>query len=340
MLRIRPTYLALGFVLVARMLCAGQGINNDRQTNAQILVRVTFENERPAGDQIHVELLTDAGVPVANAFTDQEGRASFRVTFPGAFRLEASGTAIQGTTSTTFRVEDMDKSRTVFVKVKPKVDTSAATSKPNTPAVTSATELRIPSDAQKAFHKGLEAWEHHDLPKAAEYFEKAIAIYPAYDTAYNNLGVMYYQSNQVEKARSAFEKSVALNEKNADADRNLARILINDGNFVRAQELLKKSLLVEPLNPVTLTLLCVAQAQSGDIDGALATARKTHQLPHEGYPLVHYIAGRALEQEGKPQQAYTEYETYLSESPNGAEAQQVRSALAHLTAASTHNSSQ
>jgi tetratricopeptide (TPR) repeat protein len=181
----------------------------------------------------------------------------------------------------------------------------------------------------------MDAWEHRDFQKAADYFEKAIAIYPAYDTAYNNLGVMYFQTNQAEKARAAFEKSVALNEKNADADRNLARILINDGTFTRAQDLLKKSLLVEPLNPVTLTLLCVAQAQSGDADGALATARKTHQLPHEGYPLVHYIAGRALEQKGNPQQAYTEYETYLSESPNGAEAQQVRSALAHLTAAST-----
>jgi tetratricopeptide (TPR) repeat protein len=227
----------------------------------------------------------------------------------------------------------MDKSKSVFIKVKPKIDASAATSKPNTPAVTSATELRIPSDAQKAFHKGLDAWEHHDLARAAEYFEKAIAIYPAYDTAYNNLGVMYYQSNQVDKARTAFEKSVALNDKNADADRNLARILISDGNFSRAEELLKKSLMVEPLNPVTLTLLCVAQIETGDTEGALATARKTHQLPHEGYPLVHYIAGRALEQEGKPQQAYNEYETYLSEAPNGAEAAQVRSALARLTAA-------
>ena len=207
--------------------------------------------------------------------------------------------------------------------------------KPNTPAVTSAAELRIPQMRKKPSTKEWTRGSTSDFQKAAEYFEKAIAIYPAYDAAYNNLGVMYYQTNQLEKARAAFEKSVALNEKNADADRNLARILINDGNFTRAQDLLKKSLLVEPLNPVTLTLLCVAETESGDADGALATARKTHQLPHEGYPLVHYIAGRALEHEGKPQQAYAEYETYLSESPNGAEAQQVRTALSHLTAAST-----
>ncbi len=333
--RIRCTFLALGSLLLIPVLCSGQGVDNNRQTNAQILVRVTLDNERSAGDRIHVELLTGVGVAVANAFTDADGRVTFQVTFPGEYRLQVEGSTLQGSASATFRVDDLDKSKTVFVKVKPKISQTEATSKPNTSPVTSAAELRIPSDAQKAFRKGMDAWEHHDIPKAAEYFEKAIAIYPAYDAAYNNLGVMYYQSNQVEKARQAFEKSVALNEKNADADRNLARILINDGNFVRAQDLLKKSLLVEPLNPVTLTLLCVAEAQSGDIEGALATARKTHQLPHEGYPLVHYIAGRALEQEGEPQQAYTEYETYLSEAPSGAEAQQVRAALAHLTAAST-----
>ncbi len=209
-------------------------MDTGRSTSAQVLVRITFENERPAGDRIHVELLTDAGVSVSNAFTDQEGRVTFHLTFPGAYRLQVSGSTLQGSTVATFYVEDQDKSKTVFVKVKPKVEQDGATSKPNTPAVTSAAELRIPSEAQKAFHKGMDAWEHHDTQKAAEYFQKAIELYPAYDTAYNNLGVMYYQANQTDKARAAFEKSVALNERNADADRNLARILIQDGNFSRA----------------------------------------------------------------------------------------------------------
>ena len=63
--------------------------------------------------------------------------------------------------------------------------------KPNAPPVTSAAELRIPADAKKAFHKGMDAWEHNDFPKAAEQFEKAVSLYPQYDTAFNNLGVMY-----------------------------------------------------------------------------------------------------------------------------------------------------
>jgi Tfp pilus assembly protein PilF len=145
---------------------------------------------------------------------------------------------------------------------------------------------------------------------------------------------MYYQMGQTDKARAAFERSVALNDKNADGDRNLARMLIHDGNYTRAQDLLKKSLIVEPLNSITLTLMCVTQIQTGDDNGALATSRKVHQLPHEGYALVHEVAGQAYEHLGQLQNAAIEYETYLRESPNGPEAPQVRNALTRLTAAS------
>lgn len=319
-------------VLLCAVVAHAQ-ITSGRVTSVDLLVRVTLPSDQSAGDRIRVELLNDQGTPVGETFTNSEGRASFHVTAAGAYLLKASGIPIEGTVTETVRIEDMDRSRTVFLRAKPKVDsTTVSSSAGKQPTVTSAAELRIPSDAQKAFHKGMDAWERKDFDKAAQHFQKATELYPAYDTAYNNLGVMYYQTNQMEKAREAFEKSVALNDKNADADRNLARILIHDGNYARANQLLKRSLVVEPLNPVTLTLLCVSDIESGDLDGALAAARKAHQLPHEGYPVVHYVAGRVLEQQGKPQEAFAEYQTYLQESPNGAEASQVRSALARLNA--------
>lgn len=333
----RDVIVWFALVLTPR-LCLAQGINTSRQTNCNILVRVLYDNDRPAGDQIQVELQNNTGIPVADTFTDTYGRVSFHVSFPGEYEIRVSGSPIQGSTSASIVIEDMDKSRTVFVHVKPKTDAAAITTeKSNPPPVTSASELRIPADAKKAFHRGMEAWERNDFPKAAEQFEKAVAIYPEYDTAFNNLGVMYYQMRQPEQARVAFERSVALNDKNADADRNLARILMHDGNFSRAEDLLKKSLIVEPLNPVTLTLMCVVEIKTGDDDGALVTARKVHQLPHQGYALVHEIAGQAYEHKGEPQNAALEYQTYLQESPNGAEASEVRLALGRLTTAGRSN---
>jgi hypothetical protein len=334
MFRVTPMRAGLCLMLLAPVLCVAQGAPA-HITSVEILVRVTLPDDRSAGEQIRVELVNDMGVPVGEMFTNSEGRAQFHVGSAGTYEIRASGTPLQGTAVETVRIEDMDKSRTVYVRAKPKSDVNTTTTKSNAPPVTSTGELRIPPDARKAFHKGMEAWERNDFPKAAEYFEKATSLYPEYDTALNNLGVMYYQMGQTEKARAAFERSVALNDKNADADRNLARILIHDNNFSRAEDLLKKSLMVEPLNPVTLTLMCVAEIQTGDDDGALATARRVHQLPHEGYSLVHDIAGQAYEHKGQPQNAYIEYETYLRESPNGPEAGQVRNALARLTASNS-----
>ena len=337
MLRLIPVGVVQFLLVVVPTIGMAQRANPNQQTSAEIQVRVTLEDGRSAGDQIRVELRNYSEVPVGQTFTDSDGRAEFRVSAAGNYRVLASGTPVEGTASTSFHVEEMSKGQTVMVRVKPKSDVSSGTTKSNAPPVTSAAELRVPADAKKAFHKGMEAWEHNDFPKAAEQFEKAVSLYPEYDTAFNNLGVMYYQMNQAEKARAAFERSVALNDRNADADRNLARILIHDGNFSRAEELLKKSLAIEPLNPVTLTLMCVAEVQTGDDDGALNTAHKVHQLPHEGYAVVHYVAGQALERKGQPEGAYAEYQTYLRESPNGAEAAQVRNALTRLTASSRPN---
>jgi Tfp pilus assembly protein PilF len=325
-------------LLLLPAICVAQGSMPSHITSVEIIVRVTFQNDRSAGDKIRVDLINETGVPVGENFTDSEGRTVFHVGTAGTYEVRVSGTPIQGTTTERVRVEDMDKSRTVYVRATPSGDTGTpGATKNNAPPVTSAAELKIPPDAKKAFHKGMEAWEHNDYPKAAEQFEKAVKIYPEYDTAFNNLGVMYHQMGQTEKARAAFERSVALNDKNADGDRNLARMLIHDGDYVRAQNLLKKSLMVEPLNPVSLMLICVTQIQTGDNDAALATSRKVHQLPHEGYAVVHEIAGQAYEHVGQPQNARIEYETYLRESPNGPEAPQVRNALARLTAASRPN---
>jgi hypothetical protein len=336
MSRFSGWWVAQCLLLVAPTLCTAQG-SPTHITSVEVFVQVTFDNDRTAGDQIRVELINETGVPVGQTFTDSEGKTAFHVSSAGTYQVRVSGTPIQGTTVESIRIEDMDKSRTVYLRVKPRTDGVSTTTKANSPPVTSAAELKIPPDAKKAFHKGMEAWEHNDYPKAAEQFEKAVAAYPQYDTAYNNLGVMYIQMNEPLKARAAFEHSVALNDKNADGDRNLARLLIHDGNYPRAEELLKKSLMVEPLNPASLTLLCDAEMKTGDEDGALLTARKVHQLPHEGYSVVHVIAGQIYEEKGQPQNAAIEYETYLHESPNGPEASQVKISLARLTAANRPN---
>src|SRR5271166_6105160 len=114
-------------LFLAPTLCVAQGMPS-HPTSVEILVRVTFDSDRSAGDQIRVDLISETGVPVGQMFTDSEGRTAFHVMGAGTYEVRASGIPIEGTTVERVRVEDMDKSRTVYVRVKPRIPgTSTAT---------------------------------------------------------------------------------------------------------------------------------------------------------------------------------------------------------------------
>src|SRR5664279_5101566 len=134
MLRLTPVRFAQFLLLLAPTLCLAQGINPNRQTSCEVSVRVTSQDDRAAGDQIRVELRNDSDVPVGETFTDSDGRVSFHVGASGVYRVLASGTHVEGTASESVRIDDMDKSKTVYVRVKPRIDATQTTSttKPNT----------------------------------------------------------------------------------------------------------------------------------------------------------------------------------------------------------------
>ena len=64
MFRLNLTRVAGYLLLWIPTVCMAQGSMPSRVASVEILVRVTFQNDRSAGDQIRVELVNDMGVPV------------------------------------------------------------------------------------------------------------------------------------------------------------------------------------------------------------------------------------------------------------------------------------
>jgi tetratricopeptide (TPR) repeat protein len=338
-------------VLAANLLQAQRQEPQQGPTNLQVYV--VYDDSRPAGAHLQVNLVSSSGIPVAEGFTDSSGRTLLQAPGSGGYTVKVSGEAIQkGATESVDVVPCpmVQCTRTVFVRTKAvagAADGSGGTSNagkknkgtesvgkaPNA-AITSAAELRIPASARKAFDEGMTAWQKHDYKQAAEKFEKSVADYPQYDTAYNNLGVMYAHLGENDKSMSAFKRAVELNDKNADADRNLARLLIRQKHYPQAEELLKKALTVQAPDATTLTMLAISEVQDGKPDEALKDAQKVHALPHEGYAVVHYIAGEVLEEKHQTTEAVAEYNLYLKEAPSGNEAPLVKNALQRLSSPS------
>ena len=318
--------ICFGSVAIAQRR-PGQGT----PTSTDIHVYVRYANEQPLGEHNQVEVVNEGGVPLLQALTNSEGQAVMTMLGSGTFRVRVSGPEIVTTLSEQINVSAGDRSAVVFVTVEKHPDGTPGAG-PESGGVTSANQLKVPSAARKSFDKAVDAMQHHDLQKSADLFQKAIDAYPGYDAAYDNLGVALMQMNQPDKAKAAFERAVQLNDKNADANRNYSRLLIGAKQYAAAVEALKRALMVEPQDPSSLTLMSIAQYQTGDYDGALQSALKVHQVSHENYAMAHYVAGRVYEVKHDYPDATAQYQTYVKESRKGPQAEQVRAALARIAA--------
>ncbi|MEO5935611.1 MAG: tetratricopeptide repeat protein, partial [Terriglobales bacterium] len=214
--------------------------------------------------QIRVQLQDGFGDVVDERNPDRQGLVTFRVRNGSTYRLRVFGPEIEETWVERVEPNRGDRYMSVTLQRKGVKPILASPSTATVPAI----RLAIPSNAQKEFDKGAEALADGNLKKARQQFEKAIELYPQYDQAYNNLGVVYMQSEQPDEGRKAFEKALALNDSFSRAYINLAKIELGAKNFARANQLLQKALVGDPLNPQGLFLGVQAGVFSGQPDVA------------------------------------------------------------------------
>ena len=202
-------------------------------------------------------------------------------------------------------------------------------------ASVSAADLAIPAKAQKEFDKAQGWIDHQDFKKAIQALNQAIAIYPAYAGAYNNLGVVYSRMGDHDKEREALQKAISINDHFAPAYVNLGRLAISSGDFAGAENFLSKATSYDPMDPMTLVLLTYSEFMNKHYDLAIATARKAHTLQGT-HAFTHQVAARAYEQKRDGVDAIAELDLFLKEEPSGQRADVARKELAQVQAIVQH----
>jgi tetratricopeptide (TPR) repeat protein len=190
----------------------------------------------------------------------------------------------------------------------------------------SASDLAAPSRARKEIEKANQLIAKQDLTQAAERLNRAIAIYPTYAVAYNNLGVIYKRLGDHVREREALQRAISLNDHYALAYVNLGRMSMIDGDYPSAESALDKASSCDPTDPITLILLSYVEFMQGRFDQAVATSRRAHAL-RKPHAVAHRLAARAFEQQRQRADAIAELEMFLKEEPSGARADEARSEL-------------
>lgn len=193
-------------------------------------------------------------------------------------------------------------------------------------AFVSVADFRIPARARKEFEKANELLAKQNLTEALQKLNKAIAIYPAYAMAYNNLGVVAGRLGDAEREREAYEKAISIDGHLTLPYVNLGKMDILTGHFADAEAALNKASAFDFGNPVPLILLSYSQLKNGHLEEAVANSQKAHGLskPHAA---SHRVAAWVFEQERQLDRARAELQTFLEEEPSGPEAESARKEL-------------
>ena len=207
-----------------------EGLSPTTQANAEIQVRVSVRKRTTGKQTGSVELLSGAGVPAEQTYTNDQGQASYHVASGTSFRVRVSGADIKEAVSEVIEVGCGGALRTVSVPVKRRDGRPWRRGPASNESLRqmNSRSRRMPGSSSI---KGYLPCNTRSLKKSADFFQKAAIAYPQYDSAFDNLGVAWMQLGQTDKAQTAFERAVQLNDKNPDADRNYSRLLIAASNM-------------------------------------------------------------------------------------------------------------
>jgi tetratricopeptide (TPR) repeat protein len=187
-------------------------------------------------------------------------------------------------------------------------------------------DLAVPAAARKQFEKGVGELRARKWKNAEASLRKAIAVYPAYAPAWNELGVALEGWGNFEEARKAYTRAIALDARLFSAYARCAVIDANQERWDRVAATTDAAIKLDPVEwPVLFFYNAVANFNLGRLEEAEQSA--TRAVATDQFPRAHYILGHILAAKGDYRAAVEHMSKYLDLVPFAADAPRVRAEI-------------
>jgi Flp pilus assembly protein TadD len=107
-------------------------------------------------------------------------------------------------------------------------------------------DARVPPEARAAYDQALQAASEGNAAAAISEFTRALALYPQYLRALNDLGVLYLKLNRLPEAAATFNQAITLNPRFYFPRLNLAVVRNHQGDYPEAISILSRLLKEQP----------------------------------------------------------------------------------------------
>ena len=288
--------------------------------NIMLQGRIYFPSGQGAsGRTIKVSLESVSAFGANSTAADQDGVFRFNGLVPGDYTVvvdagpefEKARESVGINPGTSGRVVQ------VTIQLHPKIDSS------------NPLFAGVPSNALNLYQKGMAAAKKNDSKAAVESLSAAVAAYPNFAIALNDLGTQYMLLKQWDKASETYEALLKLKPNDPAAHLNLGIAAYNKKGMEDAETHFRKALELKSTGPTAhyyLGLIMVSTKRYPEavpeFEAAIANGGDNLALAHK------YLGG--LYMNSKPKQAADELEKYLKLDPKAPDADRIKGTIKDL----------
>jgi Flp pilus assembly protein TadD len=303
--------------------------NSDKVSFAEagiISGRVTYPSGEPVSTRIKITL-SAIGKPAVTSYTDGKGEFSFRSLKEGTYTIE-----VEGDSSRYHPVKEevrLVKPGRAFLSISLREKSNTRDTKEAVGVVEA--EQQVPQEARKEFEKAARLVGEGKITDAVTHLEKAVAIFPDYLMARNNLGAQYLKLDRTNEAIEQFKEAVRINPKSYNPRLNLGLILINLDKLSEAITFLRELESIDSTRPAGYFYYGFALLKSEQIEAAEQQFRRAIEFGGNEYVVSHFYLAHVYIQKQDRDKAIEELKTFLKKAPaNHQHAPQVRALLDQL----------
>jgi Flp pilus assembly protein TadD len=260
--------------------------------------------------------------------TNQNGGFAFRGLPGGSYTVVIDKEAEYKPYTTTIDVVQLQRSppQTYTLNIRLEFKDSTKTK----PAVVSAEFLNVPKKAVAHYEAAMERIKAGDRDAAIAEFKLAIAEYPSFTAAFNELGVLYLKTNHLEEADQTFQSALKIDAESFPAlmNRGIANVMMK--RYGEAVPILRKVLKKNEESAVAHYFLGQALANLGLFNDAEKELKTALKLGKEEMKEAHRILAIMYSARGDKKQAADELEVYLKLAPAAPDAEKLREMIRRL----------
>lgn len=213
----------------------------------------------------------------------------------------------------------------VQVYLRPKAQTNQTRS-----GILNAALAGVPKPAVDLYNQAIESARKGESDRAIEQLKRAVALYPGFGLALNELGVQYLKHGQVDKAAEALHSAVGLSPEAFEPRLNYGIVLLNQRKFVDAEVHLREALRKNDAAFTAHLYLGITLINLKSYPEAETEFRRAITLGGAKASQAHYYLGGLYWRARDYPRAVNELEKYLELEPKAANSDKVRATIKDL----------